>query len=156
MESTWRYIYVGYSKVKQQVVAVTIELVNGDRLVRRQILNEVLHKPLGEYAAFLTGREKEIAGFNGLITQIAVKFGKNAFNFDSSEIETLISSTYALPSDLTEEVQQSKPRENQEIMGESEKIGTSGGKVLSGNTWFGAGQYSISGWIKYMAIDQEP
>lgn len=41
-------------------------------------------------------------------------------------------------------------------MGESEKIGTSGGKVLSGNTWFGAGQYSISGWIKYMALDQEP
>lgn len=62
----------------------------------------------------------------------------------------MVDTSYALPAELTEAFVQSKPRENQEIIGDVERIGTSGGKMLTGNTWLGAGQYSISGWFKYM------
>ena len=147
LEGRWRYIWLGYTRAKQTFTAAIIE-----NEIETKSLNEVLHKPLNDFISLTIGKDiNTIHSFHGHIFGLALHFGTGAYIQSSEELKKLVLSTYALPAEFSEKGLQNKKRENVDLIGDIQKLGT--GKDLSGTTWSGAEEYSIQGWFKINSSD---
>lgn len=57
---------------------------------------------MGEYVKFIVGKDGETPGFNGLITELSVRFGSGSFLLQNDQLKEFVDTSYALPPELTE------------------------------------------------------
>lgn len=152
LEGHWKYVYMGYRRSIQLANCFTYDGIE-------QVLNaknvDLLHKPLGDHIKFIIGGEANVPGFQGVLTEIALHFGPGSYLAQGIDIKKSVDNSYALRPELTIEHIHKQKHGVQELIGDVEKVGgVVGGNELSGDTWAGVGEYSISGWFKITDVTE--